>query len=598
MQKPLSIQPISPPPAEQRVSRQAAFAEEGEKRNRYHLPTSLDSGSPVGFRMRVPLSTTEVNAVLPLLCLERPEAFVPGPKATEQQLFEEASLGVLSARQSTNFRGHRQVTVGPAESKRVAELLGSLDHLEGPVLEGAAYTHICLARPYRTPFTFLLTFIGHKKGLSLGTVPLRGIRKTLWHEDDIPTIGYLQHLHLGIWMDAMERAALVASEGTRRANVFSAPFCTEARRREHASVNAELEALAGMTTQERRLGWRVHVVTQVGTTPQAVSLSKNTWRKLGANLLSFRSERIQPGVNQEEKAPPPYHGRQDMDVSDDTAFQAGRAGYNAFAHWAGVDREKAKELLLMERVDVLTDGGKERLRGIRTELGEITDRVVDNIPLWADLPTGKLLSSSAARGRKAFALAGQRIYIGGLDRGDVEASGLEWNQAVRAFGAAAARSALYCELAGVTELPADCDLLAGICLMAGPVNQNDVGKQFFGYADLLAKAYPDKEPTSLLVWTLKAKTVADPIGNEEQLMNPARKGALVDLRCAPHEVVSLRSGPKLVPMRKRDGRVNSERAFGDVGNFVVDAQGKEIPGNRGSAWPRAWAEEQAWPVES
>jgi hypothetical protein len=32
------------------------------------------------------------------------------------------------------------------------------------------------------------------------------------------------------------------------------------------------------------------------------------------------------------------------------------------------------------------------------------------------------------------------------------------------------------------------------------------------------------------VWTVKAKTVADPIGNEEQLMNPAQKGALVDLR--------------------------------------------------------------------
>ncbi|MFT5584367.1 MAG: hypothetical protein ACI9VR_001952 [Cognaticolwellia sp.] len=598
MQKPLSIQPITPPPAQQRVSRQAAFADEGEKRNRYHLPTSLDSASPVGFRMRVPLSTAQVNAVLPLLCLERPTAFVAGAGPTEQELFEEASLGVLSSRQSTNFRGHRQVTVGPTESKRVAELLRSVDHLEGSVLEGAAYTHICLARPYRTPFTFLLTFIGHKKGLSLGTVPLRGIRKTLWHEDDIPTIGYLQHLHLGIWMDAMERASLVASQGTRRANVFSAPFCTEARRKQHAAINAELEAMVGMTDRERRLGWRVHLVTQVGTVPQPVSLPKDTWRKLGANLLSFRSERIQPGVNQEEKAPPSYQSRQDMDVSDDTAFQAGRAGYNAFAHWAGVDREKAKQLLLMERVDVLTEQGKQRLRAIRTELGDITDRVVDNIPLWADLPTGKLLSSSASRGRKAFALAGQRIYIGGLDRNDVEASGLEWNQAVRAFGAAAARSALYCELAGVTELPADCDLLAGICLMAGPVNQNDVGKQFFEYKDLLANAYPGKEPTSLLVWTLKAKTVADPIGNEEQLMNPARKGALVDLRCAPHDVVATRSGASLKAMRKREGRVNAERAFGEVGNFVVDAQGKEIPGNRGSAWPRAWAEELVWPVET
>ena len=44
-------------------------------------------------------------------------------------------------------------------------------------------------------------------------------------------------------------------------------------------------------------------------------------------------------------------------------------------------------------------------------------------------------------------------------------------------------------------------------------------------SDLLQSAYPDAAPTSLLVWTLKAKTVADPIGNEEQLMNPKRKGA-------------------------------------------------------------------------
>ena len=601
MQKPLSIVPIAPPPAPQRVRRDAVFAAEGEKRNRYHLPSALDSGSPVGFRMRVPLSAAEVSAALPLLSLERPTAFGAfglDPTPTEQELFEEASLGVLSARQSTNFRGHRQVTLGPAESARVAELLRGLDHLEGPVLDGATHTHLCLSRPYRTPFTFLLTFIGHKPGLSLGTVPLRGIRKTLWHEDDIPTIGYLQHLHLGIWADAIERAAVIASSGKRQANVFVGPFCTEARRDEQPQVRAELERLAGMTDSERRLGWRVHMVAQVGGVQRPIELPRKLWRKLGANLLSFRSERIQPGVNQEEKAPAPYHQRQDMDVSDETAYMAGRAGYNAFAHWTGVDRDKAKELLLMERVDVLTDGGKERLRDIRQELGDITDKVVDNLPLWADLPTGKLLSRSAARGRKAFALAGQRIYIGGLDRGEIEAAGLDWNQAVRAFGAAASRSALYCELAGVTELPADCDLLAGICLMAGPVNQNDVGKSFFGYQDLLCQAFPDKDPTSLLVWTLKAKTVGDPIGNEEQLLNARRKGALVDLRAAPHEVVSLRVEGKQVPMRKRDGRLNAERAYGDLDNFVRDPAGEDIPGNLGSPWPRSWASEHPWAGES
>jgi hypothetical protein len=89
----------------------------------------------------------------------------------------------------------------------------------------------------------------------------------------------------------------------------------------------------------------------------------------------------------------------------------------------------------------------------------------------------------------------------------------------------------------------------------------------------------------LLVWTLKAKTVADPIGNEEQLMNAARKGALVDLRAAPHEVVSLRIGDSVQPMRRLGVRVNQERAFEDIGNFVTDPDGFEIPGNRGTRWP-------------
>jgi hypothetical protein len=151
---------------------------------------------------------------------------------------------------------------------------------------------------------------------------------------------------------------------------------------------------------------------------------------------------------------------------------------------------------------------------------------------------------------------------------------------------------------GVTELPDDCDLLAGICLMAGPVNQNDIGKSFFGHRDLLCKAFPDREPTSLLVWTLKAKTVADPVGNEEQLLNKARKGALVDLRCGPHEAVTLRRGGALEPQRLRDGRVNAERAFADQDNFVTAADGREIPGNRGSAWPQAWAGEVLWEVPS
>jgi hypothetical protein len=130
--------------------------------------------------------------------------------------------------------------------------------------------------------------------------------------------------------------------------------------------------------------------------------------------------------------------------------------------------------------------------------------------------------------------------------------------------------------------------------MAGPVNQNDIGKQFYGLPDLLEQAYPGRGATSLLVWTLKAKTVTDPIGNEEQLLNAARQGALVDLRAGPHEVVKIAQGRKLVAMRQRDGRLNAERAFGDVGNFVVAPDGGDIPGNRGSAWPSAWATEAVW----
>ncbi len=151
---------------------------------------------------------------------------------------------------------------------------------------------------------------------------------------------------------------------------------------------------------------------------------------------------------------------------------------------------------------------------------------------------------------------------------------------------------------GVVELPEDCDLLAGICLMAGPVNQNDIGKAFFGHSDLLSKAFPDRDPTSLLVWTLKAKTVADPVGNEEQLLNKARKGALVDLRGGPHDLVKLLRKGRLEPMRRRNGRVNGERAFHDQDNFVVAPDGREVPGNRGSPWPRAWASETLWELNS
>ena len=371
------------------------------------------------------------------------------------------------------------------------------------------------------------------------------------------------------------------------------PFCEPTAKPSDAL--RELEALIGLSSSERRAGWRIAIVTQEGEVAESErpAIRPETLRKLGANLLAFRSERIQPGVNAEDKAPPAYQGRQDMDVPEALVEQAGRALFNAFVHWTDVDRERAKELVLLERVDVLTPGGKERLRAIRTHLGEVTDQVVKRLPLWVDLPTGFAFRKNAARGKKAFALAGQRIYIGGLCRSEAESAGLHWLHAIRATGAASARSALVAEVMGATEIPDGCDLLAGICLMAGPVNQNDVGKTFFGGKDLLADAYPDRDPTSLLVWTLKAKTVADPIGNEQQLLDPERKGALVDLRPGPHEIVAIRVDGRSEPLRGGSSE-NTERAFHDLDNFVTNPDGVEIPGNRGAPWPDNLASRPVW----
>lgn len=595
-QKKVDLVPISPPPKEQQVRRPLSFAGPDEKKTRYSLPVENTSPSPVGYRTRVNMTQEQASEALELLSLPRPSGFVePEEPVTEQELFEESTLGILTARQSTNYQGHRQVTLGPEDSVEATAILRDLKGLSGEALDGAEYTHIVLSRPYRTPFTLLLTFIGHKPVVSVLTVLKRALDKRLKHIDDIPTIGYLQQLHIGILADAMERAAVVASNARRMANVHSAPFCGSNVDANKGAIR-RLEQLAGLSSADRAKGWRVALVTQVGTVKEdeRPAISPEVCRLFGANQLAFRSERIQPGVNAEDSAPQPYQERQDMDVPDELTVMAGRAAYNAFVHWTGTERERSKDLLLLERIDVLTPNGKQRLRDVRDMLGEVTESVMKGIPLWADLPTGKAFSRNASRGKKAFALAGQRIYIGGLDRSEIEADGLDWTQSLRAFGAAAARSALVGELMGCVDLPEGCDLLAGICLMAGPVNQNDIGKEFFGQKDLLAKEFPGKDPTSLLVWTLKAKTVADPIGNEEQLLNPKRKGALVDLRPGPHDVASLRIDGRVRPIRKEGERVNTERAFGDVGNFVVSDDGREIPGNRGSAWPQAWANRAPW----
>jgi hypothetical protein len=125
------------------------------------------------------------------------------------------------------------------------------------------------------------------------------------------------------------------------------------------------------------------------------------------------------------------------------------------------------------------------------------------------------------------------------------------------------------------------------------VNQNDIGKQFHGAPDLLAKAFPDRDPTSsLLVWTLKAKTVADPIGNEQQLIERQAQGhALVDLRPGPTRWSRCADGRADAIARRGS---TAERAFGDVGNFVRAPDGREIAGNAGEAWPAAKADAPVW----
>ncbi len=533
------------------------------------------------------MSRDEVSKIIGLLDLERPKAFNSNAKIpTESEFFEECTLGILTSRQSTNFRGHRQVTLGPNDTQELASLLRELRGLDALVLDQATHAQIVLTRPYRTVFTLLLTFIGHKPITSLLTVAIRALRKKFQHRDDIPSIGFLQHIHVGILADGIERAAIIASEGKRCANVILAPFCGKHRAKNRATIR-KLHAMIRLSTTDRAAGWRIGLVAQVGEPggySQFEHIPSKMFRKLGANLVAFRSERIQPGVNQDDKASPQYGNRQDMDVPEDLIVMSERAAYNAFVHWTGCSRAQAKNLLLLERIDVSTSLGNQRLRNIREMLGFVTERVIATIPLWADLATGKALSRNAARGKKAFVLAGQRIYVGGLDRCDIEECGLDWELALRAFGAAAARSALLVEIMGVVDLPSDCDLLAGISLMAGPVNQNDIGKSFYGQEDILKSAFPDKDPTSLLVWTLKAKTIADPIGNEEQLMSHDHKGALVDLRPAPHEVVFVKTKHGVHPFRKRGSKTSNERAFYDVGNFVSSPDSGRIPGNEGQAW--------------
>ena len=135
-QLPVQLIPVPPPPADQQVRRQARLPVDGEKPNRYHLPRKLSSSSPVGYRTRIPITAEEATQAAALLSMSAQTSFAKtdtGP--TEGELFDEVSLGVLSSRQSTNFRGYRQITFGPADSARIATLLARLQGREGEVLD-------------------------------------------------------------------------------------------------------------------------------------------------------------------------------------------------------------------------------------------------------------------------------------------------------------------------------------------------------------------------------------------------------------------------------------------------------------------------------
>ena len=67
--KAVDFVPIAAPPSAQQYGRQARFADEGERRNRYHLPVSLESTSPIGYRTRVSLTETETQTALSLLSM-------------------------------------------------------------------------------------------------------------------------------------------------------------------------------------------------------------------------------------------------------------------------------------------------------------------------------------------------------------------------------------------------------------------------------------------------------------------------------------------------------------------------------------------------
>ena len=121
-------------------------------------------------------------------------------------------------------------------------------------------------------------------------------------------------LHLGILSDALERAVVLASRGRRRAQIFLKPFCSVEAQKENEKGIQELEKWIQLSASDRAVGWRIRGVVQVGQVEEVLPISSETCRLIGANLMAFRSERIQPGVNQEEKE---YMARFVLDARDE-----------------------------------------------------------------------------------------------------------------------------------------------------------------------------------------------------------------------------------------------------------------------------------------
>ena len=350
---------------------------------------------------------------------------------------------------------------------------------------------------------------------------------------------------------------MVASIGKRAANVFMSPFSGPELRGANRVIR-ELEDLCGLSAEDRRRGWGLQLVAQVGQVADPFPIERPLARKLGANLLSLRSERIQPGVNMEDKAPGEYRGRHV--VPDELAVMAGARPSTLASGGGGARCGQVHD----------GDGAGRHAHGRRQgasapdrELGDITDQLVDDLPR-ADLPTGRVLSKAPAAAGPSLWLDSASIRWTGSARCDAEGRGL--GRAVRAAGAAASRSALPAS-PGLIDLPESTDLLTGCCLMAGPVNQNDIGEQYYGYPDLLAGHTPGATPCRC--WCGRSRPRPSPIQSATKSSCstlPAR--ALVDLRCGPHEAVWVvdNDGARR-PMRKEGDRVSQERAFSDVGNL-------------------------------